>query len=230
MSIVQTVIRILARDVVPTDDEILAMLTAKYPDSAVDRRHLAWYKTMYRVGALPGMGHGLRIINQPDTGRRSSVRCPSLEKTLDLLARPDDFGLVMFFLDYRGSVRRGTVMDRVKRAVSWACCAPDLPGAMGARITDRSLWPRIRAVAKDEEMEWTSSTPSKASAARLQGEAVLRIREIEAVASLEDPAKVRRVCARLGGFAVAVPVSERVELYSNLVSHSCIKFLLQENT
>ena len=56
---------ILARPIVPTDQEIIDEVRSEVAGSNFDKSQLAWYKSRFRKGALPGMDGKPRMMNQP---------------------------------------------------------------------------------------------------------------------------------------------------------------------
>jgi len=123
---------------------------------------------------------------------------------------------VMFFLDYYGSERRGTVMDRLRRSVAWACCVPALPGVAGHRLTDRVLWPAILTRIREEGVSHTACVPSKAAGEMTVLEAKMSISSVLQAATTGDSAVLRRAVTKLGGFASLLPEEDAAAALDDL--------------
>lgn len=51
--------------VIPTNEEIVAIVKKEFPESAFNKTHVSWYKGAFQAGRLPGQSGKGEIINQP---------------------------------------------------------------------------------------------------------------------------------------------------------------------
>ena len=70
-SITASVIGILSRATVGSDDAIVGEVRAKHKGSKFKKSHLAWYKSKFRVGALTGMGGKRQSIAQKQVPKKA---------------------------------------------------------------------------------------------------------------------------------------------------------------
>ncbi len=75
-SITATVIGILSRAFVPSDDAIVGEVKGKHKGSKFKKSHLAWYKSKFRVGGLTGMGGKRQSIAQKQAPKKTKKARP----------------------------------------------------------------------------------------------------------------------------------------------------------
>ncbi len=70
--------------VAPSNDDIIAAVKEKFPESKFDKTHLAWYLTQYRNGKFENVGYG------GDTGKPLAMLTRDIDKAINKKKREEE--------------------------------------------------------------------------------------------------------------------------------------------
>jgi hypothetical protein len=80
VTISATMVQILRRKTVPTNQKILEEVKEKFPESAFNAGHVSWYKGAFTKGKLPGQEGNGETFNQPKVRELTAVKPATSKK------------------------------------------------------------------------------------------------------------------------------------------------------